>query len=75
MNVNMGMVDRLVRVIAGLIILGVGLHYHSWWGLIGLLPILTGTVGFCPGYVPFGFRTNRPKTSEPPIPPGGPKAA
>ena len=75
MKVNIGTADRVVRVIAGLVILGLGWYYRSWWGLIGLLPLLTAGIRFCPAYVPFGFTTCKPETKEPPIPPGGPKPA
>ncbi len=75
MKANMGSADRVIRVIAGLVIVGVGWDNHSWWALVGLLPILTAVVGFCPGYLPFGFSTRKPDDKEPPIPPGGPKAA
>ena len=41
----------------GLTILGAGLYFKSWWGLIGLGPILTATFRFCPAYLPFGLNT------------------
>ncbi len=75
MKVNIGSADRVVRFIAGLVILGVGWYYRSWWGLLGLLPLLTAGIRFCPAYVPFGISTCPPDTKEPPIPPGGPKPA
>jgi len=75
MKVNIGSADRVVRLIAGLVILGVGWYYRSWWGLIGLLPLLTAGIRFCPAYVPFGITTCKPETKEPEIPPGGPKPA
>jgi hypothetical protein len=28
-----------------------------WWALIGLVPLLTGLIGWCPAYLPFGLRT------------------
>jgi len=75
MKVNIGTADRVIRVIASLVILGLGIIFRSWWGLIGLLPIVTGSIRFCPAYVPFGLTTCKPETTEPPIPPGGPKPA
>jgi Protein of unknown function (DUF2892) len=57
MKSNIGCIDRIVRIIAGLGILGVGYYYRSWWGLLGLLPILTAVVRFCPAYLPFGLST------------------
>jgi hypothetical protein len=59
MKPNVGGVDRTVRVVLGLVIIAVGLAYRSWWGLIGLLPLLTGLFKVCPGYWPFKFSTLR----------------
>ena len=42
---------------AGLVLLGAGFYFKSWWGLVGLLPILTATFRFCPAYLPFGLST------------------
>ena len=47
----------MVRIIAGLIILLLGLIYRNWWGLIGLIPLLTGVFRFCPLYLPFKINT------------------
>jgi hypothetical protein len=58
---NVGSVDRIVRVIAGLAIGAAGLYFKSWWGLVGLGPLLTASIGFCPAYVPFGLSTCRVK--------------
>jgi len=57
MTCNMGSGDRIIRGILGAMILGAGLYFQSWWGLIGLIPVGTAFIGFCPAYVPFGFRT------------------
>jgi hypothetical protein len=60
MNANVGGVDRAVRIVAGLAILGLYFVLEGdarWWALIGLLPLATGLIGWCPAYVPFGFRT------------------
>ena len=55
MKTNIGNVDRIIRFILGLAILGAGYYFKSWWGLIGLGPILTGAFRFCPAYLPFGL--------------------
>lgn len=57
MKTNMGSIDRIIRAVAGLAILGVGYHFRSWWGLVGLVPLLTALVRFCPAYVPLGIST------------------
>ena len=65
MKANVGSLDRIIRFIAGLALLGAGYFFKSGWGLVGLLPILTAVVGFCPAYLPLGLTTCR-TNSEPP---------
>ncbi len=57
MKTNVGSLDRVARVIAGLAALGAGYYFQSWWGLIGLMPILTASIGYCPAYPLFGINT------------------
>ncbi len=57
MKPNVGSLDRILRVILGVAILGVGYYYKNWFGLIGLVPILTALFRFCPAYLPFGLST------------------
>ncbi len=57
MKANVGGFDRLLRVVLGLGLLGAGYHYQSWWGLVGLVPLLTAVFRFCPAYLPFGLST------------------
>jgi hypothetical protein len=60
MKRNMGGLDRGVRAVLGLAVIGVGLYFRSWWGALGLLPLLTAVIGWCPGYLPFGISTCGP---------------
>ncbi|MBT8349678.1 MAG: DUF2892 domain-containing protein [Deltaproteobacteria bacterium] len=55
MKKNVGSVDRAIRIIAGLLIIFIGIYFKSWWGVIGLLPIATAALGWCPAYLPFGI--------------------
>lgn len=57
MNANVGSVDRVIRVLVGLAILAAGVFYKSWWGAVGVVPLLTAAVGWCPIYLPFGLST------------------
>lgn len=66
MKHNMGSTDRLIRIVLGLVVIGAGLMYSSWWGALGLLPLLTAFVRWCPLYLPFGIRTNKKETEEKP---------
>jgi hypothetical protein len=67
MNMNVGPIDRAVRVILGLILiafaipLGVPATEWGWIGWIGIVPILTALVGFCPLYALLGISTSEQK--------------
>lgn len=55
---NEGTVDRALRVVLGLGLLSlVFVGPHTLWGLVGLVPLLTGAIGSCPIYTAFGFST------------------
>lgn len=55
---NMGGVDRALRAVIGIILLSLCfLGPKSLWGLVGLIPLLTAVVGFCPPYAVLGFNT------------------
>jgi fatty acid desaturase len=58
MKANEGTIDRAVRVIAGLALIGLAATGTvGVWGWIGVVPLLTGAVGFCPAYAIFGMNT------------------
>ena len=55
MKPNVGGTDRIIRVILGVGIIAIGIYFKSWWGVIGVVPILTAAMGWCPAYIPFGI--------------------
>ena len=55
MKANVGSTDRIIRIIIGIVIIAIGVNYQSWWGAIGIVPIFTALIGWCPLYVPFGI--------------------
>ncbi len=57
MSCNVGTTDRLLRIVLGLVIIAAGVYFQSWWGAIGLIPLVTGAVRWCPLYAPFGLST------------------
>ncbi len=58
MSRNEGTLDRSVRVALGLVLLSlVFIGPHSWLGLVGVVPLFTGLVGFCPLYRLLGVST------------------
>jgi len=55
---NVGTIDRTLRVIVGLALLSiVFVGPQTLWGLIGIIPLVTGLAGTCPVYSIFGIRT------------------
>lgn len=62
MSVNIGTVDRALRVLVGLALIAWALGYFpgaaaSVWGWFGLVPLLTGLAGYCPAYALIGVDT------------------
>jgi len=53
---DVGSVDRVIRVAAGVALVGAAaLSLIGPWGWVGLVPMATGLFRFCPAYLPFGF--------------------
>lgn len=58
MKVNEGTIDRAVRVLAGLVLIGLAATGTiGLWGYIGVIPLVTGAVGMCPLYSILGINT------------------
>ncbi len=58
MKTNEGTLDRALRVIAGLVLIGLAVTGTvGVWGWIGVVPLLTGALGWCPLYTVLGFST------------------
>lgn len=58
MKCNIGKADKIIRFILGGAIIIAGIIFKSWLGLIGLIPIITALVGWCPLYYPFKISTS-----------------
>ena len=58
MKSNVGTIDRVIRIILGLGLISlVFIGPQTPWGYIGIVPIITALVGFCPAYTLLGLRT------------------
>jgi hypothetical protein len=62
MSTNIGGIDRVLRIVFGLALIGaaLGLYgpaYTSVWGWIGVIPLGTALIGWCPAYTLFGMNT------------------
>ncbi|MCJ2178782.1 YgaP family membrane protein [Novosphingobium album (ex Hu et al. 2023)] len=57
-KVNVGGIDRLLRVILGIVLLAlVFVGPKTMWGLIGIVPLVTGLLRICPLYSIAGIKT------------------
>ncbi len=60
MKANVGGIDRILRIAAGIALLAfffVSASSARYWGLVGLVPLATGLIGFCPLYPLIGLNT------------------
>ena len=58
MEANVGQTDRIVRIVAGLALLSlIFIGPQIWWGLVGLVPLATAFINFCPAYKLLGVNT------------------
>jgi hypothetical protein len=58
MKTNVGGLDRVLRIVVGVVLLAAVVILEGnarWLGLIGLVPLLTGIFGYCPAYLLLGF--------------------
>jgi hypothetical protein len=66
MTANVGNADRAIRIVAGLALLSMLLWVEGsarWWGLIGLVPLATGFLRWCPAYTLLGTSTCGSRTA------------
>lgn len=58
MTINIGGVERIIRIVAGLVLIALAATGTvSWWGWLGLVPLATGALGWCPPYSILGINT------------------
>ena len=58
MKSNVGGIDRIARIVLGLALIGLTLTGNiGVWGWLGVVPLATGAIGWCPPYAIFGFNT------------------
>lgn len=58
MKSNVGGIDRILRIVIGLVLVGLAATGTvGWWGWLGIVPLATGAIGWCPPYAMFGWNT------------------
>jgi hypothetical protein len=58
MQANIGKIDRIIRIVAGLLLLSlIFIGPKTLWGLVGLVPLATAFINFCPAYKLLGVDT------------------
>ena len=58
MKKNVGGIDRTLRIVLGLVLIALAATGTvGWWGYVGVVPLLTGLVGWCPPYALLGWNT------------------
>jgi hypothetical protein len=65
MKANVGGIDRILRIVVGLALIAWVLFFGGpVWAWIGVLPLATGLMNFCPAYSIFGISTCKTKPTE-----------
>jgi hypothetical protein len=58
MKKNVGGIDRILRAIVGIVLIALAVTGTvGLWGYIGVVPLVTAAIGWCPAYLPFGIKT------------------
>lgn len=64
MKCNVGKTEQIVRIVIGVVIVLLGVYFKNWWGLIGLAPIITGAIRYCPACDVLGISTCDAKNKQ-----------
>ena len=57
MSANVGGIDRILRIIVGLVLISLVWLVPTNWGWVGIVPLVTGLFSFCPAYTLLGMNT------------------
>ena len=57
MQANIGKTEKIIRIVVGIAIIAAGVIYQSWWGAIGVIPLVTALINYCPAWSIFGINT------------------
>ncbi len=54
---NVGGFDRIARIVIGTVLIAYAVTSGAVWGYVGIVPLFTGLIGWCPAYCPFKIST------------------
>lgn len=57
MKANVGGMDKKLRIVAGIGMIAAGVITQSWWGAVGIIPLATALINWCPAYAAAGLCT------------------
>ncbi|MBK6381596.1 MAG: DUF2892 domain-containing protein [Chitinophagaceae bacterium] len=64
MKFNVGNTDKVIRLFLAIVIGAVGFYVKSWWGLVAIVPLVTGLTSICPLYTILGLNTISTKSVQ-----------
>ena len=64
MHHNVGGIDQILLIVLGVVICTIGVIYNNLWGMVGLIPLVTGTMSWCPQYNLMGLSSLKISESE-----------
>ena len=64
MHLNVGGIDQILRIVLGVVICTIGVIYNNWRGMASLIPLVTGTMSWCPLYKLVGLSSLKICESE-----------
>jgi len=59
MKTNVGSIDRILRIVVGLALVAWAFTSGNPWFYLGVIPLFTGAIGWCPAYLPIGLSTKK----------------
>ncbi len=59
MKQNVGGIDRILRLVVGIALIAWGVVTQNWWGAVGIIPLFTAVVSWCPFYPLLGISTKK----------------
>lgn len=59
MKKNVGSADKMIRIVLGVVIAALGIYFKSWWGLVGIVPLATAFMNWCPAFSLLGVSIDK----------------